>query len=118
MKNQRKNKSSALRMWSMMNICVIFILYILCACAPQYVLRNRYDSYYTQEQVDSLCDVEGLPKDFTKKWNTSFLVDENRSLIRQHIYLTKPDTAVYVLTLKDSDSLYRFKKRVKIKLDK
>ena len=96
---------------------VIFASVILCSCSPTYVLRNRYDSYYTPEQVDSLCDVDGLSKDLTK-WNTSFLVDENRSLIRQHIYLTKPDTAVYVLTLKDSDSLYRFKKRVKIKLDK
>ena len=96
---------------------VIFASVILCSCSPTYVLRNRFDAYYSIPQVDSILSNEGLPKDLTK-WNTSFLVDENRSLIRQHIYLTKPDTAVYVLTLKDSDSLYRFKKRVKIKLDK
>jgi hypothetical protein len=116
LKNQKRNNRNNYLWYIVVFIVTVFL--VMSSCAPQYVLRNRYDSYYTQEQVDSLCDVEGLPKDFTKKWNTSFLVDENRSLIRQHIYLTKPDTAVYVLTLKDSDSLYRFKKRVKIKLDK
>ena len=94
---------------------VIFASVILCSCSPTYVLRNRYDSYYTPEQVDSLCDVDGLPKDLTK-WNSSFMVDEDKNIIKQYMYIPKQDTAIYVIT--DCDSIYRFKKRVKIKLDK
>ena len=94
---------------------VIFASVILCSCSPTYVLRNRFDAYYSLPQVDSILSNEGLPKDLTK-WNSSFMVDEDKNIIKQYMYIPKQDTAIYVIT--DCDSIYRFKKRVKIKLDK
>ena len=88
---------------------------ILCSCVPQYVLRNRYDSYYTRDQVDSILINEGLPQDLSK-WNKGYMVDDDKNIVTQYMFLPKQDTAVYIIT--DCDSMYRFKKRVKIKLDK
>ena len=103
-------------LWLAPALGLIFILIsILYSCAPSYALRNRFDSTFTKEQVDSILLVEGLPTDLTK-WNGGFLVDENRNIVKQYMYIPKKDTAIYVLT--DCDSIYRFKKRVKLKKDK
>ena len=85
---------------------------MLYSCAPTYTLKNRFDSFFTKSQVDSILVQEGLPIDLTK-WHGSFLVDEDKNIVKQYIYIPKRDTAIYVIT--DCDSVYKFKKRVKIK---
>ena len=94
---------------------IIAVVFILCSCSPTYVLRNRFDSYYTKTQVDSILVNEGLPLDLSL-WNKGQMVDEDRNLLTQYMFIPKRDTALYVIT--DCDSIYRFRKRVKIKLDK
>jgi hypothetical protein len=112
-----KNKLSNSLTWlvPLLGALVIIASMILCSCAPTYVLRNRFDDYYTKSQVDSILVKEGLPQDLSV-WNKGYMVGDDKNIVTQYMFLPKRDTAVYIIT--DCDSMYRFKKRVKIKLDK
>lgn len=95
------------------------LIFMVCACSPyKYVLSNQFDSFYQQEQVDSICNVERIPSNLDK-WKSYVLLDgETNNPIPQYFYITKNDSLEYVYTLTDLDSLYRFKKRVTKRVNK
>ena len=116
MKNLRNRISNSM-VWlvPLIGALVIIASLILCSCSPTYVLRNRFDSYFTKDQVDSILVNEKLPTDLSV-WNKGYMVDDDKNIVTQYMFIPKRDTALYVIT--DCDSIYRFRKRVKIKLDK
>ena len=49
------------------------LIFMVCACSPyKYVLSNQFDSFYQQEQVDSICNVERIPSNLDK-WKSYVL---------------------------------------------
>ena len=90
---------------------LILILILLCtfACGPIYHLSNDYNTYYSQEQVDSICVIEKLPKNLDK-WS-SMTMFEDSTCFKQYTYIRSNDSTQVVWTLTDLDSLYKFKRK-------
>ena len=65
--------------------------------------------YYTQEQVDSVCVVERIPKNLNK-WSPMIMSD-NSTTFKQYTYIKSTDSTQVIWTLTNLDSLYKFKKK-------
>lgn len=93
----------------MKRLILLITLLLVFACGPTYQLFNDYNMYYTQEQVDSVCRAEKLPKNLDK-WS-SMTMYEDSSHFSQYVYIRSNDSIQVVWTLTDLDSLYKFKKK-------
>ena len=93
----------------MKKIILFLIILLVFACGPIYNLTNDFNCYYTQEQVDSVCYVERIPKNLDK-WNTMNQFIDSIPL-KQYVYIKSTDSTQTIWTLTDLDSLYKFKKK-------
>lgn len=93
----------------MKRLILLITLLLVFACGPIYHLTHDYNEYYNQEQVDSVCRAEKLPKNLDK-WS-SMTMYEDSSHFSQYVYIRSNDSIQVVWTLTDLDSLYKFKKK-------
>ena len=89
-------------------LCILLLLVF--ACGPIYQLTNDFNHYYTQEQVDSVCNIEKIPKNLNK-WSQMTQYVDDSTAFRQYIYIKSTDSTQTVWTLTNLDSLYKFKKK-------
>lgn len=93
----------------MKRLILLITLLLVFACGPTYQLINDYDMYYTQEQADSVCVVERIPKNLNK-WTLMYMSDDSTAF-KQYNYIKSTDSTQVIWTLTDLDSLYKFKKK-------
>ena len=95
----------------MKRIILFFILFITFACGPTYHLSKSFDKYYVEYQVDSVCNVEKIPIDFSK-WSMMNMVSEvDTTYFKQYLFIRTQGGNKVIYTLSDFDTLYRFTKR-------
>lgn len=100
----------------MKKLVLSIILLLVFACGPVYQLSHNFNMYYTQEQVDSVCNVERIPKNLDK-WDNMTMYDDS-AVFNQYMYIKSNDSTQTVYTLTDLDSLYNFKKKTLKIIDK
>ena len=100
----------------MKRLILLITLLLVFACGPTYQLVNDYDMYYTQEQVDSICVVERIPKNLNK-WTLMYMSDDSTAF-KQYTYIKSTDSTQVIWTLTDLDSLYKFKRKTLKIIDK
>lgn len=93
----------------MKRLILLITLLLIFACGPIYQLSTDYDTYYTQEQVDSVCVVERIPKNLNK-WTPIYMSDGSTAF-KQYTYIKSTDSTHFIWTLTDLDSLYKFKRK-------
>lgn len=100
----------------MKRLILLITLLLIFACGPIYQLSTDYDTYYTQEQVDSVCVVERIPNDLNK-WTPIYMSDGSTAF-KQYTYIKSTDSTQVIWTLTDLDSLYKFKRKTLKIIDK
>ena len=99
-----------------------FIIAVLFAsCAASYTMFNTYNSYYSKEQIDSICLAEKLPPIKVGDWHSMGYFDSEDSVtISQYFYIrnikkSKEKNIEIAFVCTDFDTIYKMSKRVMIK---
>lgn len=98
-----------------------FILFItIISCSPVSwqqigngeVMRNEYESNFTKEQFDSICNVDSLPSDLTL-WLGNHLRDyETKNVMYRYMYIKRMDSLEVIYILDKDNNNYKISKRI------
>lgn len=92
-------------------LSIVFALFVSCATYTSF-LHNEYDVYYTEKQIDSVCQIERIPY-IGEGWKQSSIINEwNNTYMNQHFYVRDMDSIIIVYIATDLDSIYKFRKRI------
>lgn len=96
----------------MKKVLLFFLIIILIGCGSTSVLVNNYDYKFRKvEQLDSVMNVERLPKNLDKYEKMTFYIEEDSIIIKQYVYIKSNDSSSIIFTITDLDSLYRIRKK-------
>ena len=96
----------------MKKVILFFLIIILIGCGSTSVLVNNYDYKFRKvEQLDSVMNVERLPKNLDKYEKMTFYIEEDSIIIKQYVYIKSNDSSSIIFTITDLDSLYRIRKK-------
>jgi hypothetical protein len=88
----------------LLTICLVF------SCGPSYVLTNDFNYKFNNfRQLDSVCTVERLPKNWAKY--TPMVMYSDSTSFEQYVYIRRTDSTEVIYTITDLDSLWRIKKK-------
>lgn len=91
-------------------ISCLLILFLLFSCGPSYVLTNNFNYRFNDiKQIDSVCNIERIPKNF-EKYNSMVMYSDSTSF-EQYVYIKRTDSTEVIYTITDLDSLYQIRKK-------
>lgn len=94
----------------MKKVILLLFLFLSISCGTTYTLVNNYDyKFRHSHQIDSVMEVENLPKNH-KKYKKMIFYQDSTSF-EQYVYIRRTDSTEIVYTITDLDSLYRIKKK-------
>lgn len=76
-------------------------------------MRNEYEGYYTQYQLDSICGVDNIENDLSKWIIIGLRDDESKENVSQYIYIKSlgENECIYRVQ-KMENGLYKITKRI------
>lgn len=88
----------------------IIAIFFIFSCGPSYVLTNDFNYKFNNfRQLDSVCTVERLPKNWAKY--TPMVMYSDSTSFEQYVYVRRTDSTEVIYTITDLDSLWKIRKK-------